>query len=81
MSRFNYSEPLAEEKPDPISGPRFSTGEVIEGLTDEGELVKGRITAIGEITYRVDSNGRAYTIRMSQAKYPDLELNVESEVK
>lgn len=58
------------DKPDPISGPRFTTGEIIEGTTDEGEFVTGRITAIGETTYRVESTSRCYTIKMNQAKYP-----------
>ena len=81
MSRFNYSEPLADEKPDPIRNPHYTSGDIIEGTTDEGEFVKGRITAIGETTYRIESSGRPYTIRMNQARYPAIEPLTESEVK
>ena len=69
MSRFNYSEPLAPEKPPVINGSRFSSGEEICGISDEGQEVKGRVTAIGEKTYRIESYGRSYTIPMENAKY------------
>ena len=56
--------------------PKFASGEEIEGLSDEGEFVRGRITALGEISYRIESSKRSYTIRMNQAKYPPPEEKI-----
>lgn len=82
MARFagDAVDMFKADKPIPISDPKFTTGETVEGLTDEGEFVQGRITAIGEISYRVESSKRSYTIRMNQAKYPPPEEKIDAQV-
>jgi hypothetical protein len=52
------------------SRPQFTTSQTIVGHTKEGERVQGRITAITDNTYRVETKGRHYAVVRSTARLP-----------
>jgi hypothetical protein len=79
MARFE-KEAIAmfkADKPQYVHPLKFSLGDDVQGVTDDGIQVLGRISAIGETTYRVQCRERAYTIQMDKAQVPYKETSSE----
>ena len=52
------------------SRPQFTTSQTIVGYTAEGERVQGRITALTDNTYRVETGSKHYAVVRSTARLP-----------